>query len=77
MAALVMLIAVAALGLIPYQSTPVLGAELVVAFVVFLVFYAVRSRVYWAGGRLPEASRSGPRWVRSSRCRESPLACCC
>ena len=55
MAALVMLIAVAALGLIPYRSTSVLGAELVAAFAVFLVFYAVRSRAYWAGGRLPRS----------------------
>ena len=54
MAALVMLIAVAALGLIPHQSTPVLGAELVVAFAVFLAFYAVRSRVLGRGTPSPK-----------------------
>ncbi len=52
LAALVLLIAVAALGAGSHQSTPFLGAELVVAF---LVFYALRARAYWAGGRLPRS----------------------
>lgn len=53
LAALVVLIAVAALGLVPSQSAPALGAELVLAFAGFLVFYTLRARAYWAGGRLP------------------------
>jgi modulator of FtsH protease len=55
LAALVMLIIVATVGLIPDQSTSLLGLELAVAFAVFLVFYALRSRAYWAGGRLPRS----------------------